>query len=413
MTAARRWPTTLIVAGAGSLVIATAAVLGWPLVVTATVALGVLVLAVESACRTKAEQPAADLEITLSSFGGAALVAMCVPQHWGATLLGALAVAATIVAGRTPLRAPALWLPVMCAAIVVTIATPFDTWVGVGILALSASAAITWWRTQELWLAHLAAGLAVVATPFGLTAIGATSAEVAAAMLVVAVVLTGSSFVVLTSGPVASAAMTASALAAFVAPVGSPVLVSVAVAVLGIQIALEGLIRSRPEVARAGAAIAAAGTLSSWWTSGANDAVLDWLEPHGVTSGDLAIVALSALLVAGGAYAGRVRAGLSSWVTIGPGLGTLAVWLVDAQLTREVGWSVPLALGLGVVAVGVGGWRRLAAPLVLGTVTIGMTIVVSAGPRLAELDSWVWLALGGLGLLAVAVLVERAQDRAQ
>ena len=182
----------------------------------------------------------------------------------------------------------------------------------------------------------------------------------------------------------------------------------------GIQVALEGLVRSRPEVARVGAGIAAAGTISTWWTSGANDAVLGWLEPYGVTGGDVAIVAVSVLLLAAGAYAARVRSELTSWATVAPGLGTLAVWLVDAQLTRSVGWSVPLALGLGVVAVGIGGWRRLAAPLVIGTATIGITIVVSAGPRLAELDSWMWLALGGLGLIAVAVLVERtvSADRA-
>jgi hypothetical protein len=117
-------------------------------------------------------------------------------------------------------------------------------------------------------------------------------------------------------------------------------------------------------------------------------------------------MAVSLLLLAAGAYAGRVRA-LGSWVTAGPGLSLLALWLVDVQLTREVGWSVPVALGIGIVAVAVGGWRRMAAPRTIGTVTIGTTIVVSAGPRLAELDSWVWLSLGGLGLIGLAVLVER------
>ena len=56
----------------------------------------------------------------------------------------------------------------------------------------------------------------------------------------------------------------------------------------------------------------------------------------------------------------------------------------------------------------------MAAPLVIGTATIGTTIVVSAGPKLAELDSWVWMAAGGLGLIALAVFVERrvGADRA-
>ena len=194
---------------------------------------------------------------------------------------------------------------------------------GAGVLALAGSAAITWWRTQELWTAHLAAALTIVAVPFGLTAIGATPTEVAAAMLIVAVVLTGTSFVVLTSGPVASAAMTASAVAAVFAPAGASVLVSVAIVLFGIQVALEGVVRSLPQVARAGAGVAAVGTISSWWTSGANDAVLGWLEPYGVTGGDLAIVAVSVLLLVAGAYAGRVRTELTSWVDGCPGPGHL------------------------------------------------------------------------------------------
>ena len=101
--------------------------------------------------------------------------------------------------------------------------------------------------------------------------------------------------------------MTASAVAAVFAPAGAPVLVSVAIVLFGIQVALEGVVRSLPQVARAGAGVAAVGTISCWWTSGANDAVLGWLEPYGVTGGDVAIVAVSVLLLAAGAYAGRVR----------------------------------------------------------------------------------------------------------
>ena len=106
--------------------------------------------------------------------------------------------------------------------------------------------------------------------------------------------------------------------------------------------------------------MAAVGAASTWWTSGADDTVLGWLAPHGVTGGDLGIAALSVLLLAAGTYAGRVRP-LSSWVTAGPAVGLVTVWLLDAQLTRDVGWSVPLALATAsspsVPADG-GGWRR-------------------------------------------------------
>ena len=89
--------------------------------------------------------------------------------------------------------------------------------------------------------------------------------------------------------------------------------------------------------------------------------MLGWLAPYGVTSGDLAVVAVSVLLLAAGAYAGRARARISSWVTAGPAVGLLAVWLLDAQLTRDVGWSVPLALGAASspsASADGGGWRR-------------------------------------------------------
>ena len=51
--------------------------------------------------------------------------------------------------------------------------------------------------------------------------------------------------------------------------------------------------------------------------------------------------------------------------------------------------------------------RRLAAPLVLGTAMIATTVAAAAGPRLADLDTWVWLAVGGAALIGLAVLVER------
>ena len=294
----------------------------------------------------------------------------------------------------------------MCRLSSARSAVAVDTWLGAGILALAISAAITWWRTHELWTAHVAAGLVTVAMPFGLLAVGAAPVEIALALLIVAVVLTGTSFLLVSSGPFATAGMTASAVAVVVTPGDAPVLVSVAVVILGAQVALEGLVRSRRGLTRAGAGVAAVGAISMWWTTGADDAVLGWLAPHGVTSGDLAVAAVSVLLLAAGAYAGRTRS-LSSWATAGPGVGLLALWLLDAQLTRDVGWSVPLALGVGIVAVAVGGWRRMAAPLVIGTATIGYD---HRGFRRAEARRARLVGVdgrGGLGLIALAVFVER------
>jgi hypothetical protein len=41
-------------------------------------------------------------------------------------------------------------------------------------------------------------------------------------------------------------------------------------------------------------------------------------------------------------------------------------------------------------------------------VTVAATVLASAGPRLAELGSWVWLTAGGIALIGLAVVVERA-----
>ena len=135
--------------------------------------------------------------------------------------------------------------------------------------------------------------------------------------------------------------------------------------------------------------------------------MVTWLRPYGVTGSDLAVAATAVVLLAGGALASRLGP-WSSWFTIGPGLGLATGWLLAAEVGRDVGWSLPLTLATGVLAVGAGGWRRLAAPLVLGTATIATAVVVTAGPRLAELDSWVWLACGGAALIALAVVVERS-----
>ena len=115
---------------------------------------------------------------------------------------------------------------------------------------------------------------------------------------------------------------------------------------------------------------------------------------------------LAVLLFGAGALAHRL-VGCSSWVATGPGLGLVGAWLLGAELTRDERWSLPLVLVTGLLAVGIGGVRRLAAPLVLGTAMLTTTVVVAAGPRLADLDAWVWLAFGGAALIALAVVVER------
>jgi hypothetical protein len=60
-----------------------------------------------------------------------------------------------------------------------------------------------------------------------------------------------------------------------------------------------------------------------------------------------------------------------------------------------------------VVAMAIGGWKRLSAPLVIGSALLTTTIVIASGSQLASLPGWSWLVLGGIALLGLAATIER------
>ena len=98
---------------------------------------------------------------------------------------------------------------------------------------------------------------------------------------------------------------------------------------------------------------------------------------------------------------------VSTWLAYSPGLGMAAAWLLEAQLDPDATWATMGAIGVGITATAVGGLRRLVAPQVIGTGMIGATVLISAGPRLAEAPTWIWIAVGGIGLLVLAAVIER------
>ena len=148
--------------------------------------------------------------------------------------------------------------------------------------------------------------------------------------------------------------------------------------------------------------------VSLWWTTGLNGATIDAIAPFGATGADLAMAAIAIGLLVVGAGARR-GATVSSWLAYGPGLAIASTWSVVRQLDPTADWATVAALALGVAALAVGGWRRLGAPLVVGTVVVVASLVISAGPRLAEAPTWSWIAAGGVALLVVAGLVERVE----
>ena len=383
----------------------------------AAIATGLMAVALELRLgRAVGDSSRPDLATSAIAIVGGVLTASCFAAGHAAAFVATVAVAVLHVAARRPERSPALLLVVSVTSGVVAAGvlgdverTGLDESFGLGLVALAFAAGVTWWRARSrLDRTRRRRTSPCAAVPFGLAAVGASAGEIAAALMILAVVLTGWAFVSIPLTPIGTAGLTASGLAVAIAVDGSrPLLVSVACLILGLQATLHGLTaRLAGPGARWHRRVLAAAA-STWFTSGANDAVVTWLRPYGVTGSDLAVAATAVVLLAGGALASRLGP-WSSWFTIGPGLGLATGWLLAAEVGRDVGWSLPLTLATGVLAVGAGGWRRLAAPLVLGTATIATAVVVTAGPRLAELDSWVWLACGGAALIALAVVVERS-----
>ena len=77
------------------------------------------------------------------------------------------------------------------------------------------------------------------------------------------------------------------------------------------------------------------------------------------------------------------------------------------RMTGGPGWHAVVAGTVGVLAVAAGGYRKLAAPLFLGT---GLLVVLVGYETLAitaALPTWTWLAAGGTALLAAGVAMER------
>ena len=98
---------------------------------------------------------------------------------------------------------------------------------------------------------------------------------------------------------------------------------------------------------------------------------------------------------------------VSSWVRFGPAVLLAGVPALAERLAGGPGIHALVAGVVGVVAVTFGGWRRMTAPLLLGTALLVAlagyeTVSVTAG-----IPTWVWLASGGALLVGAGVLMER------
>lgn len=135
-----------------------------------------------------------------------------------------------------------------------------------------------------------------------------------------------------------------------------------------------------------------------------------WLERtfghYGWRNTDLAMALVVGAALLGGALLTRYRPQIRSWASFGPALGCGAVYALttlDVALPARAG----VTIGLAIVAIAVGGLRRMAAPLMVGSVTTIATLLVMVGPKLASLSLWLWVAVGGAFLIGLAMMIER------
>ncbi len=163
--------------------------------------------------------------------------------------------------------------------------------------------------------------------------------------------------------------------------------------VLGVLAAAASFKRDRPELDT---------LVVSFFITGLGAA----LTMNGSQTEDLA----NLLGVTGALFAGmvacRYRPTISSWLAYGPALAWGSLYLLFTQHSSQPG-RAGVTIGLAIVAIAIGGLRRSAAPLLIGSLTTIATIVIMVGPALAKLSLWLWVAVGGAFLIGLAMLIER------
>ncbi|HWC12843.1 MAG TPA: hypothetical protein VG455_16665, partial [Acidimicrobiales bacterium] len=171
---------------------------------------------------------------------------------------------------------------------------------------------------------------------------------------------------------------------------------SSALLVAGTLLASLGLTLARPVAAHAGGAVVCVGLAAH-------------LGVVGVELPEAYLAPVAAQLALGG-WQTRRSWPLSSWVAYGPAIVLLGGVALVERLTGGGGEHGVIAGAVGVVAVAAGGWRRLLAPLFLGTLLIAVLAVRESLWALAGVPTWAWLGTAGALLLAVGVALERSDS---
>ncbi len=116
------------------------------------------------------------------------------------------------------------------------------------------------------------------------------------------------------------------------------------------------------------------------------------------------------LLLAGVVIRARSSRGeVSSWLAYGPAIMLLAAPAILERLSGAGAGHAVFAGLVGGAALVVGGWQRQSGSLLLGTLVLGIVAMHETLDAARGVSSWVWLAAGGMTLLAAAVAMERTE----
>ena len=259
--------------------------------------------------------------------------------------------------------------------------------------ALSAAAVADALRLRHPWPTYLLALTAPVLVATGSLAAGATLPQTGIALCLLAAVAAGVSFLVprAWTWPLL-AVVVASGAAGLVLARQDACLLPAAVIVLG-SVGLAFAFVHRFVEGQIIAGLIVTGGIWGELSVARIDAYDAFLAPVAVM-----------LLVAGIRTA---RSGTSSWLAYGPAIVALGGAALVDRLSGGGGVHALVAGSVAIAAVLLGGARRLAAPLLLGT---ALLLVLTGYESLAvtrQVPTWGWLALGGSVLLAAGVVMER------
>lgn len=279
----------------------------------------------------------------------------------------------------------------------------------IGALVATASFVGAWLLHREPIAAHVAAAGSLITGALASIAIGVDPDQFFVLSLVTTMTATGLALLTARATPLDTAAATAGGFMLLSSwATAHDAWVSIAWIAVGLQLLLIGAVRRQLLAAGIGGPTVAMGLFSLWFTSGWHDLLSGWLAPADIRVGDLWMAVATLAALAGGVVVRRRSSDTNSWLAFGPTLAIAAVWLLPVQAERATAWALPLALAIGMIAIGVGAAKRLAGPLVGGMLLTAASAFIALDSDLSAVPAWIWFGIGGLALLVAATAIERS-----